>query len=393
VTAKPGDWIGFRGTARDGIVHGAGMATDWSRTPPTQIWKRVVGPAWSSVIVIGNRLYTQEQRGEKETVVCYDAASGEPVWVHEDAARFEEAVSGVGPRATPTFAKGRIVTLGGTGLLNCLDAETGERRWSRDIKTDSEAKTPMWGFAGSPLLVDDKIVVYAGGATGRSLLAYRLDSGDLAWTAEAGPNSYSSPQSIAVGGTELCLMLTDSGLTAVNPGNGEKLWQTGLVAKGAPRYGQPRLIGTNKLAVAGLDGTGVSLIEFAPDSSKWNIKSLWISRDLKPEFPDFVVHEGYAYGFDVSIFCCLDLSTGKRTWKEGRYGRGQVILLADQALLLVVSEGGEAVLLAADPENQKELGRFQALQGKTWNHPVVSASRLYLRNAEEMACYALPVKQ
>ena len=108
---------------------------------------------------------------------------------------------------------------------------------------------------------------------------------------------------------------------------------------------------------------------------------------MKPEFPDFVVHDGHIYGFDGAIFCCLDLATGKRCWKEGRYGRGVVMLLANQSLLLVISESGEAVLLAANPERHQELGRFRALEGKTWNHPVIVRGRFYVRNAEEMACY------
>jgi hypothetical protein len=110
---------------------------------------------------------------------------------------------------------------------------------------------------------------------------------------------------------------------------------------------------------------------------------------MLPEFPDLVVHQGHAYGFDGAIFCCIDLASGKRRWKEGRYGRGQVMLLADQALLLVVTEDGEALLLSADPAGHQELGRFRALADKTWNHPVIAHRRLYVRNAEEMACYEL----
>jgi hypothetical protein len=145
----------------------------------------------------------------------------------------------------------------------------------------------------------------------------------------------------------------------------------------------------NELAVSVLDAPGVSLVKVTKDGGRWKVEPVWASKDLKPEFPDFVVQGNAAYGFDVSIFSCLDLTTGKRAWKEGRYGRGQVILLADQSLLLVLSESGEAVLLAADPHAQKELGRFQALDGKTWNHPVVANGRLFARNAEEMACYVL----
>jgi outer membrane protein assembly factor BamB len=277
--------------------------------------------------------------------------------------------------------------------LNCLDAQTGKPHWSRDIKNDSGGKVPLWGFSSSPLIVDEKVIVYGGGEVGKSLLAYRLDSGDLVWTAPAGQSSYSSPQITTIAGTPLCLMLHDFGLTAFDSATGKKLWETGLVTRGAPRCGQPRLIAENKLAVGALDGPGISLIEVSKNGDQWNISPVWVSKELKPEFPDFVVHEGNAYGFDISIFCCLNLSTGKRTWKEGRFGRGQVILLADQAFLLVISESGEAILLAADGQEQKELGRFQALIGKTWNHPVIANGQLYLRNAEEMACYTVSLGQ
>jgi outer membrane protein assembly factor BamB len=202
--------------------------------------------------VVGDQLYTQEQRGSMETVVCYDAATGRELWVHENAARFDESVSGPGPRATPSFANGNIVALGATGILNCLDAQTGERHWSLDIKKDSGGAIPMWGFSSSPLSVGDRVIVYGGGEIGKSLLAFRLNSGELVWAAAAGQSSYSSPQLTTLAGKSQCLMLHDFGLTAVDPASGEKLWETGLTMKGAPRSGQPRLIGETKLAVASL---------------------------------------------------------------------------------------------------------------------------------------------
>jgi outer membrane protein assembly factor BamB len=387
-----GDWTSFRGPDRDGVIRGTTIATNWGANPPTPVWKHGVGPAWSSLLVVGNRVYTQEQRGEKETVVCYDAANGDQVWLHADLIRFDEQVSGPGPRATPTFANGRLYTLGGTGLLNCLDAATGARLWQRDIRVASGAKTPMWAFAGSPLVAADLVVVYAGGEAGKGLLAYHAESGELAWSAPAGNSSYSSPQLTSIAGVPQCLMLHDSGLTSVDLATGKKLWETGVVMQGAPRTGQPRLMEGNKLLVAALGGLGCSLIEVSKDGAQWVVSNKWDSKSLKPEFPDFVVHKGYVYGFDVGIFCCMNAADGKRCWKEGRYGRGQVMLLADQELLLVSSETGELVLLAADPSAQKELSRFQALEGKTWNHPVVRGNRVYLRNAQEMACYSLGSK-
>jgi len=270
-----------------------------------------------------------------------------------------------------------------------VDAQTGKLQWSHDIKSDAQSKAPMWGFSSSPLIVGQNVIAYGGGDGGKSLLAYRLDSGAPVWSAALGQQSYSSPQLTVIAGIPQCLMFDDNGLAAVDLASGKILWQTGKAMKGTPRPGQPHLVDDGEVAVSVLDGPGVSLVKVSKNGDQWNVAPVWASKDLKPEFPDFVVQGQHAYGFDVSIFSCLDLATGKRAWKEGRYGRGQVILLADQSLLLVLSESGEAILLAADPSAQKELGRFQALDGKTWNHPVVANGCLFARNAEEMACYAL----
>jgi hypothetical protein len=158
---------------------------------------------------------------------------------------------------------------------------------------------------------------------------------------------------------------------------------------GAPRVVQAHQVGDRRLVVGTLAGPGVAMIEVTRDGDAWRVADVWETTQLKPEFPDFVVWEGHAYGFDTAFFCCIDLADGRRCWKEGRYGRGQVMLLADAGLLLVLSEQGEAILLAANPARHEERGRFPALDGKTWNHPVIAHGRLYVRNAEEMACYDL----
>jgi outer membrane protein assembly factor BamB len=343
------------------------------------------------VIVIGARLVTQEQRGEQESVVCYDATTGRELWAHADTDRFWEGVSGAGPRATPTFANGRVYTVGGTGILNCLDAATGKRHWSRDLKADAAAPVPLWGFAGSPLVVDDMVIVFAGGKSEKTLWALSAESGEPVWAAAAGPGSYSSPQLATLAGARQCLLLSDAGLTAVALDSGVVLWKHGLAMPGAPRTAQPHVVGEGELLVASLAGPGVVRLKVTQDADGWRPQEVWPapSKDLKPEFPDLVVHDGHAYGFDVNIFCCIDLATGKRCWKAGRYGRGQVMLLSDQGLLLVLSETGDAVLLPANPKRHEELGRFPAIHGKTWNHPVIAHGRLYARNAEEMACYEL----
>ena len=380
------EWTSFRGSQRDGVVKGTNISTNWSAHAPTLVWKRAVGPAWSSMITVGSKLFTQEQRGPIEAVVCYNADNGEEIWIHEDPERFDESLSGIGPRATPSYEKGRLYTLGGTGLLNCLDAATGKKIWQKNIANDADAKMAQWGFSSSPFIYDGKVFVYAGGSKGT--LVYRADNGELLWTADGGTSSYSSPAVTVIDGVPQCLMLHDHGLSSYELEKGLELWRNGLVFDGGPRSGQPRHLGTNHLLIGALHGTGTSLIEVKKSADNWNIATNWISKDLKPEFPDFVVHKDHAYGFDVSLFSCISLSDGKRAWKEGRYGRGQVILLADQNALLVASETGDLVLLAADPTSHRELGRIKAIEGKTWAGPIVRGDKIFHRNAQEMACYS-----
>src|SRR5262249_9669031 len=160
---------------------------------------------------------------------------------------------------------------------------------------------------------------------------------------------YSSPQLTTICGVKQCLLLGDLGLTAVDPLTGSELWRFGLAMAGAPRAPQPHLIGNTHLVVAALEGPGASRIEIKHKDNAWAVENRWTTGQIKPEFPDFVVHQGHLYGFDLATFCCLDLDSGKRCWREGRYGRGQVMLLADQSRLLVLSEKGEAVLLKANP--------------------------------------------
>jgi outer membrane protein assembly factor BamB len=389
LSLQAGDWPGFRGPDRDGIVRGVRIATDWNTAPPRLIWRHRVGPGWSSIAVVGDRLFTQEQRGDSEAVVCFDDA-GREVWVHEDAARFSERLAGAGPRATPTFWEGRLYTLGATGKLNCLDAATGARQWSRDIAADSGAKVPLWGFVSSPLVVGDVVVVFAGGEGPNQLLAFRAESGAPAWTAAAGKMSYSSAQLASIDGEPQVLFFSNRGLTAVDPASGAVLWDYGVAGGGPalPRTLQPQPVGGTQVLI-GSDDFGTALIDVTRGGGTWDPAQRWASRALRPSFNDWVVHDGCVYGFDASIFCCIDLETGKPRWKGGRYGKGQALLLADQALLLVISEEGVAVLLAANRDRHEELGRFQAINGKTWNHPVIARGRLYVRNGEEMACYEL----
>jgi outer membrane protein assembly factor BamB len=382
------DWPGFRGPRRDGIIPGVRIATDWTASPPVELWRRPIGPGWSSFAVHGGLIYTLEQRGDDEVVSCYNAATGKPVWIHRDAARFYESAGGPGPRGTPTFNNGRVYALGATGIVNALKADDGAAVWSRNAASDTGAKMPDWGFAGSPLVVGDIVIVAASGR----LVAYDLATGNPRWRVQTGGGGYSSPQLFTIGGVPQVLLMSGHGATSVDPADGKLLWEYAW-PKGI-RIVQPAQISDGELLITlgdegGMGTSGVRRIAVARGPGGWNVQERWTSSGLKPNFNDFVVHNGHAFGFDGSILACIDLKDGQRKWKGGRYGGGQLVLLPDQNLLLVLSEEGELALVGATADQFKELARFPAIEGKTWNHPVLVGDRLLVRNGQETAAFRL----
>jgi outer membrane protein assembly factor BamB len=378
-------WAGFRGASRDGIVRGVTIPTDWATAPPVELWRRPIGPGWGSFAVRGDLIYTQEQRGDEEIVSAYDVKTGKPAWRHRDAARFWESNAGAGPRATPTVANDRVYTLGATGLVNALDADTGAVVWSHNAAADTGAKTPDWGFSASPLLVDGLVVI----ATSGVLVAYDAGTGERRWIGPAGADSYVSPQLMTIDGVRQIVHLNGTGLTAVSPTDGKPLWQ--YEWKGYPIV-QPSQTPDGGILIAINESSGVRRLAVTRAGDGWNVEERWTSNRLKPYFNDFVVHKGHAYGFDGTILACIDLADGARKWKGGRYGGGQLVLLADQDLLLVISEEGDLALVSATPDEFKELGHVAAITGKTWNHPVVAGDVLLVRNGEEMATFRLARK-
>ena len=377
------DWPGFRGPDRDGIISDVRIVTDWSASPPVELWRRPIGPGWSSFAVRGDLLYTQEQRGDDEVVACYKVTTGEPVWRHRDAARFWESNAGAGPRGTPTLSDGRVYTFGATGILNVLDAGDGAVVWSRNAASDTDTKVPYWGFASSPLVVNDVVIVAAAGA----LVAYDLATGDPRWFGPAGGDGYSSPHLLAIEGVPQILLLSGAGATGVAPADGKLLWEHPW--PGGTPIVQPALTADGDVLISVSDRSGTRRISVAHGPGGWTIEERWTSIRLKPYYSDLVVHDGHAFGFDGSILACIDVEDGKRKWKGGRYGAGQIFLLADQDLLLVLSEQGELALVAAVPDQFTELARFPAIEGKTWNHPVLVGDVLLVRNGQEMVAFRL----
>ena len=389
LSLSAGDWPAFRGAERDGRLKGTAIKTDWAAHPPKQLWKHLIGPGWSSFSVVGDRAFTQEQRGEREAVTCYQLSSGRELWAYEDHSRFNEAMAGPGPRATPTFADGKLYALGAKGRLNCLDPASGKLIWSRDVAAECGAPLPTWGFSSSPLAAHGLVMVITGGK-GKSLAAYRADDGEPAWATGEGW-SYCSAQLSRVAGVEQLLYVTQDGLTSVDPSLGQILWKHAFaLTGGANRVTQPAVMGDGDIIFGAGFGVGTRRVHVTHDGTAWKDQSLWTSRQIKPYYNDVVLHQGHIYGFDGSVFVCADAETGKTNWRaSANYGNGQVLLLADQNLLLILSESGEVALVDAKPDAHHELARFQAIEGKTWNHPVVAHGKLIVRNGQEVAAFEM----
>lgn len=397
VTAGPEDWTGFRGPNRDDVVLGESLRMDWDARPPRELWRQPIGLGWGSFAVVGRHAWTLEQRGAEEFVVCYDVESGRERWTHADASRFESVQGGVGPRSTPTFHAGRLFTQGATGILNCLDASTGQRIWSRNTLEDAGSTNLEWGQAGSPLIVDDLVITCPGANNARTskaaaVIAYRQSDGQIAWSAGTHPGSYASPHLAELHGDRQLLVFHALGVTALSPDHGEKRWSFDWTNTTRINATQPLVIDDRRVLIGSGYGKGSVLLQIDPPaadsgSQQWRVSEIWQSRQFKVKFNGAVRRGDYLYGLDEGLLTCLDLKTGQRRWKKGRYGYGQMLLVKDT--LLILTEEGDVVLVPATPETPRELARFSAIHGKTWNHPVLAHGRLLVRNSEEAACFDL----
>jgi outer membrane protein assembly factor BamB len=385
------DYPGFLGADRRGVVEGVALERDWDGHTPKLLWRHPVGLGWSAFAVAGPRAITQEQRGDSEITVCYDLASGRPLWSRENHVRFHEGMGGDGPRATPTMADGRVYAMGATGILDCLDAATGKLVWSRDVLKENGLPNLEWAKSCSPLVYDDVVVVTGGMTNGPTLIAYKRRDGAPAWQAGKDKASYSSPTLATLAGQRQIVSINAASVTGHDPADGRELWNYGWATDKWPKSAQPVIIDGDRIFVSAGYGAGCVMLKATcgPDR-KWGVAELWKNRAIKSNFSEMVARGGMIYGLDDGILVCVDAATGERKWKEGRYGYGQVLLAGET--LVVQTEPGPVVLVEASPQSGgKELARLPALSSKTWNTPSLAGDLLLVRNDQEAVCYQLPL--
>lgn len=384
------DFPQFLGPNRLGVITGVHLTRNWGTSPPRQVWRQPIGLGWSAFAVSGQRAITQEQRGEKELIICYELSTGRVLWSHTNRVRFSEVLGGDGPRATPTLDEGRVYAIGATGILDCLDEATGKLIWSRDVLRENGLQNIAWGKSCSPLLLDEMVVVTGGAEETKSLLAYHKDTGRPLWQSGRDQASYCSPSFATIAGRRQILVLNAQSVSGHNPRDGKALWDYSWRGNW-PKVAQPLALEKDRVFIGAGYGLGCVMLQLKrSDSGDWSVIEIWKNRNLKPKFTNVVRREGCIYGLDDGTLVCLDLDTGERKWKEGRYGHGQMLLVDD--VLLIQAESGDVVLVEANPNEHRELGRFSAIEGKTWNNPVLAGIYLLVRNDQEAACYELPLR-
>ncbi len=385
----PYDFPQFLGPRRDGRLPNVQLVR--TSATPRPVWRQPIGAGWCAFSAVNGFAVTMEQRGPNELVSCYEIPTGRLVWSHAISVRHETLMGGVGPRATPTIHSGRVLAMGATGILRCLEGSTGNLLWSHDVPAEfglspgEESKYVAWGRSNSPLVVDDLVVVPAGGPPGRcrSLVAYRLEDGQKVWEAGSDQISYSSPILARLQGRLQILVVNEAAVSGHDPKTGEVLWRFDWPGNshGDANTSQPHVFADTVLVSKGY-GAGLARFRI---SGRTGEKIYHNPRVLKTKLTSFIIHQTHAYGLSDGILECVDLETGQRRWKGGRFGHGQILLIGEY--LLVLSERGELVMISASPNAYQEHLRFQALQGQTWNNLCFYEKYLLVRNAQEAACY------
>lgn len=379
--ARAVDWPRWRGPRHDGISRETGWLDRWPEKGPPIAWRASVGTGFSSVSVADGRLFTMGNVDNKDTVYCLDAATGKKHWSHTYDAPLEDKLFEGGPTSTPTVAGDRVFTLSRWGDVFCFDAASGRIVWSRNVQKETGVRMPGWGFAGSPLVHQEVLLLNIGAAG----MALDVKTGKVVWTSENEEAGYSSPLPFRQRDEWFATVSSGEAYSAVNIRTGKPLWQ----ARWITRYGlnavDPILHDGHVFVSAGYN-KGAALLK--PGDGEPTI--VWKSKNLRNQLNCSVLLDGFLYGIDgdtntKATLRCVEWKTGEVRWTQDGIGAGS--LMAADGKLIVLSEAGELLVAPATPDGFKPTGRAKVLDGKCWTVPVLANGRIYCRNARgELVC-------
>ena len=425
----PLDAVEYRGRRRDGWVEPAALPDGFPDLPQLpEVWRRDLGEGYAGIAVLGDFVITLDQmdtpRGSRERVLCLDDATGRTRWAVECGDRFSEPLGGVGPRSTPTIAGGRVFAFGAMGRLTAIDLVSGEQLWAVDTLADLNIPPTTWGMASSPLVVGpplverEIVVVTLGGPNavgapdadrgfqgGNGLAFYDAADGTLlaksdgdlnpfspedfkSGETEANAAGYSSPMLARLDGVDLILNYDGHGLRGHSLKDASVLFAFPWTNGPRVNVAQPLVLPDDRVFIGSSYGTGAAMLHITRGESSrpddWTIDPLWTTSKMRLKFTSPVYRAGYLYGLDGGILACLDATDGRRVWKRGRYGHGQ-LLLAGDVLVVQTEEDGSLVGVAADPKRHRELFRQRLFDSvRVWNPPTAANGAFYLRDHREI---------
>lgn len=379
-------WEQFRGVNRSGISTEKLTADDWTENQPELIWRKELGSGFSEIIISEGVVYTMiseiiDSITGSEYVVAYDEISGDEIWRSKvDSIYFDEDGWGDGPRSTPTIDSEYIYSLSGHGKLTANSKKDGSFKWQRDFVKEFGSATPRWGFASSPLLVDDKIIMEVGGTESRAFMAFNKKNGETIWASSDGNASHDSPLMVTIEGQNQILFANNRKLYSFNS-DGDTLWTFNMPFGGLTAI--PLFIPPNKIFLSGVRNPGFSIIQIEDNKAK----EVLTGSSMKNDFSSCIYHDGYIYGFHVAALRCITADSGEVKWTKRGLGKGSLILVDDK--LLVLSDKGKLVYVDASPIAYLEKGFIQPLTGKSWTAASFLNGKVFVRNLSHMACYKL----
>jgi outer membrane protein assembly factor BamB len=380
------EWNQFRGPARSGISNNNINQVTWDGNNLEQVWKKQIGSAFSELVFDNGLIYTMisdtiDSKTGSEYVAAFKEDSGEFLWKSRvDSIYFDEDNWGDGSRATPTYDDNAIYSFSGHGKLSATDKKDGKLLWQVDFKKEFGSTTPRWGFASSPLLYDDQVIMEVGGTENRAFAGFEKATGKLIWSYGTGNASHDSPLLANIGGQDQVIFANGYTLYSFTP-EGDTIW-TYKMPMGM-LTAMPVLIDENKLFLSGVRNPAYFIVEINDNKPNQIMKG----NTMKNDFSSSLYCDDHIYGFNVAMLRCISTDSSDAKWTKRGYGKGALIM-ADK-ILIILSDKGKLTLAEATPESFKELASIQALEGKSWTAPTINNGRIYVRNLTEMACYKI----
>ena len=374
-----GDWPRWRGPKGDG----KSTETDWDPAAlskrPNIKWRASVGYGFSSITVVDDLIYTMGNSGKQDIVYCLDAENGKVVWHFAYDCGIGQYP---GPKATPAVSDGRVYTLSQEGHLFCLNAKNGKVEWKAHLVKDFGVRSPTWGFACSPVVEDDLLILNAGTAG----LALDRKTGNRVWGGTSGTGGYAAPVLFDNQGTRFVALFGERALYGVEKENGNLVWSYPWRTSHDVNAADP-LIAGNRIFISSNYGSGCALLEIGDE----NPRLVWKNNKFDSHFSSFVYIDGYIYGNDGAAFSdrgtfrCLEADSGKEMWAAD-LGFGSLIAVHDK--LIILNSRGDLIIADASPTSYREVSRANSIvPRKCWSPPSFSNGRIYCRNDRgEVVC-------